>query len=68
MDRHGRPSERTILTQAVVKDGDTIAIGGADTQRQEVQKSSTLFGVPLAQKSAAKNRKVVMFLTARIVD
>ena len=68
IDKHANPSEQTIFTQAVVKDGDTIAIGGADIQKQETKNSSALFGVPLSSKSASKDRKVVMFLTAKIVE
>lgn len=68
IDEHGHPSERTILTQALVNNGDTVAIGGADVQKQETQRNSTLFGIPLSQRSVTKNRKVAMFLTAKIVD
>jgi type II secretory pathway component GspD/PulD (secretin) len=68
IDENMNPAERTILTQAVVNSGDTIAIGGADIQKEQMQKGSTLFGAPLSKRTATKNRKVVMFLTAKIID
>lgn len=62
------PSESTILTQAVIKDGDTMAIGGVDTEREAVQKRGTLFGVPLSKRAATEKKKVVMFLTSKITE
>jgi len=68
IDQNANPSERTILTQVVVNSTDTIAIGGADIQRQDTQRNSNLFGFPLSRRTATENRKVVMFLTATVVD
>jgi len=60
-------NEQTILTNTVVNDGETIIIGGVDSQR-EVDKSSTLFGIPLSSKNKTAGKKVVMFLTAKIIE
>ena len=68
IDGHANPSESSILTQVVVNNADTIAIGGADIQKQESQTSSTPFAVPLSRRTATKNKKVVMFLTVKIID
>jgi len=68
LEKGATPSERTILTQAVVNDGDTIAIGGLDSGTQTVQESQTLFGMPLSKKAKSQQKKVVMFLTAKITD
>lgn len=58
--------ERSILTQVVINNGDTIAIGGVDSRTtQEVQRS--FFGVP-SRRSWQETRKVMMFLTATIPD
>ena len=62
------PSERTILTQAVINSGDTIAIGGAEAERGAGRKKDTLFGLPLARKAASEKKRVEMFLTARIIE
>jgi type II secretory pathway component GspD/PulD (secretin) len=69
IDEYADSSERTILTQVVVNNGDTIAIGGADVEKEEVQKDRALFGIPLfSKKTATEKKKVVMFLTAKIID
>ena len=62
MEKPFTPSERTIITQVLINDGDTIAIGRAQTQ-----KGSTKKGI-LSGKTAKDNKKVEMFLTAKIVD
>lgn len=62
MEKPMTPSERTIITSAVVDDGDTIAIGGA-----EVDKSGTKTGI-LSRKGATEKKKIEMFLTVKIVD
>ena len=62
MEKPFTPSERTIITQAVINDGDTIAIGGAD-----VDKGTAKRGI-LSGKAASEKKKVEMFLTAKIVD
>jgi type II secretory pathway component GspD/PulD (secretin) len=62
MEKLGTPSERSIITQVVLDDGDTVAIGGA-----QVQKGRSKKGL-LSGKSSEENKKVEMFLTAKIVD
>jgi type II secretory pathway component GspD/PulD (secretin) len=61
-----RIQKRSILTQVVINNGDTIAIGGVDSgTTQEVRHS--FFGVS-SGRSRQETRKVMMFLTARISD
>jgi type II secretory pathway component GspD/PulD (secretin) len=62
MEKPFTPSERTIITQVVIDDGDTIAIGGAQTQKEKVKRGL------LSGKAVKENKRVEMFLTARIVD
>jgi len=62
MEKPFTPSERTIITQVVIDDGDTIAIGGADVDRGSAKR-----GI-LSGKAASEKKKTEMFLTARIVD
>jgi hypothetical protein len=62
MERPMTPSERSVITQVVVNDGDTIAIGGAD-----VDKSSANRGI-LSARSASEKKRIEMFLTAKIVE
>jgi type II secretory pathway component GspD/PulD (secretin) len=64
----GAPSERTILTEAVINSGDTIVIGGVETEKETVQRSQSAFGIPLSKKSKNQERQVMMFLTAKIVE
>lgn len=68
IDENADPSVRTILTQVVVNSGDTIVIGGSDTEKESAGKGKTLLGVPLSKQTANEKNKVVMFLTATIVD
>jgi type II secretory pathway component GspD/PulD (secretin) len=63
MERSGNPSERSIITQVLINDGDTIAIGGADSER-----SSSSSSCPMSKRSLEKKKKVEMFLTATTVD
>jgi len=60
--------EQTILTQAMINDGETIVIGGVDSEKRIDKNSRTLFNVPLSSKSKSAREKVVMFLTAKIVE
>jgi type II secretory pathway component GspD/PulD (secretin) len=59
----GAPQEKTILTQVVLRDGDTVAIGGANST-QEVTSQRAFLGIPLSKTQNASAKKVVMFLTA----
>jgi type II secretory pathway component GspD/PulD (secretin) len=63
MERPFTPSERSIITQVVINDGDTVAIGGA-----EVDKESSRSGTPLYKRASGEKKKVEMFLTAKIVE
>ncbi|MDD5585085.1 MAG: secretin N-terminal domain-containing protein [Candidatus Omnitrophica bacterium] len=60
----GVPEEKTVLTQAVLRNGDTIAIGGIDSTQETSSQRRGLFGVSMSKTKASANRKVVMFLTA----
>ena len=60
--------EQTILANAVINDGETIVIGGLDSKRQVDKTSRTLLDVPLSSKAKSETKKVVMFLTAKIVE
>lgn len=57
IDEDAAPSQRTVFTQALVKSGDTIVIGGAETQKKSRQ------GL-----ASSENRRVAIFLTCRIID
>ena len=62
LESNGIPRERTILTQVVINNKDTIVLGGVTEAKTETGKS--LF-------FAAENgesRKVMMFLTATIIE
>ena len=61
--------ERTVLTEVVINNGDTIAIGGVDSARQEVTRDEIpIFDVPLSKRSSQESKKVVMFLTATVLE
>ncbi|MDD4182367.1 MAG: hypothetical protein PHT53_00880, partial [Candidatus Omnitrophica bacterium] len=60
--------EQTILTQVTINDGETIVIGGVDSEKRIDKNNHTLFNVPLYSKSKSARKKVVMFLTAKIVE
>ena len=64
-DRSSR--ERTILTKVIIDDGDTIALGGVNSMRQETTQNK----IPLTGISVTSNtntpRNTIMFLTVNIV-
>lgn len=63
------PYERTILTQVILNSGDTVAIGGVDSGTTQTTTTQTsLFGIPLSKTSSNQQSKVMMFLTATIVE
>jgi len=68
LEKEGAPSESAIFTRAVIADGDTLVLGGADTSKEGAQEEETLLAIPFFKKSVTEGRKVVMFLTANIVD
>ena len=59
----GTIAEKTVLTEVVVNNGDTVAIGGVDTAEESGSKG-TLF----SRRSRKEARKAVMFLTASIIE
>lgn len=69
LERRRTPYERSVLTQVIVNSGDTIAIGGMDSHQQTTEnRSVSILGLPLGSKTKTESKKVVMFLTATIVD
>ena len=69
LERRRTPYERSVLTQGIVNSGDTIAIGGMDCHQQTTEnRSVSILGLPLGSKTKTESKKVVMFLTATIVD
>ena len=54
--------ERTILTQVVINNGDTIALGGVSEARSESGRGW------LSSSDSRRDRRVVMFLTAKIIE
>lgn len=60
------PFERSLSTQVVVNDSDTIMLGSLT---QEVQRTQTqnIFGVPLTKTQGQGKRKTLIFLTVKIV-
>ncbi|MDD5194426.1 MAG: secretin N-terminal domain-containing protein [Candidatus Omnitrophica bacterium] len=61
----GLIEEKSILTQVVVKNGDTVAIGGADTAYDEENRQGVL-GLPLSSERNRASKSVIMFLTAEV--
>ncbi|MDD5044844.1 MAG: secretin N-terminal domain-containing protein [Candidatus Omnitrophica bacterium] len=68
LEKGGNPAQRTVYTNVILNNGDTVAIGSLDTEKEVTQNNQTLFGMPLSTKEKSKNNKVVMFLTAKIID
>jgi len=65
----GSARERSILTQLVVNDGDTVAIGGLDvTGKRTGGESIPPADIAISKGNVDAARKVVMFLTTDIVD
>ncbi len=61
-------NEQTILTKVMINDGETIVIGGSDYEKQVNRSSRSLLNIPLSSRTKSEGKKVVMFLTAKIVD
>lgn len=68
LERNLTPYERTIYTKVLINDGDTIALGQVDSVEQASRKEETLFGLPQAIESSTEQKKMVMFLTAKIAQ
>lgn len=67
INRGALPSEAAIMTRVSLKDGDTVALGALETASDK-EKQDDFLGMPLLSKASAKNKRVVMFLTADIVN
>lgn len=62
-------SEKTILTQVVINNGETVSIGGVDTVKEESGESRVPFlGTRTSKRRSKENRKVIMLLTATVSD
>ena len=62
------PVERSLSTEVIMNSGDTVALGGVESQGQTTSGQTTLFGIPLSRKKESNKSKVVMFLTAEVLD
>jgi len=61
--------ERSALIQVIMGSGDTLAIGAVDTVKKITTKQKTsMLGVPLSEGELEEERKMVMFLTAAVID
>jgi type IV pilus assembly protein PilQ len=61
--------ERSILTQVVVNSGDTIAIGGVTTSRQQVnERTLSHAALPSIEEGSEEYSKLMMFLTVKVLD
>jgi type II secretory pathway component GspD/PulD (secretin) len=58
-------SERSILTQVIVKDGDTIMLGGMDSSYKKNREGISLTGLSAASREEGP-RNIVMFLTVTV--
>lgn len=67
-DSSSVPLDRSLSTQVLVNDGDTVLIGGLDAVRQEQRQEKVSFlGIPIFSSKAEGARHTVIFLTAEIV-
>lgn len=57
--------EKSILTQVNLRAGDALVIGGLDSSKEV---SSSVLGEEISRGSKSEGKKVVMFLTAGIVN
>jgi len=65
LEESGAVAKKAVLTQVVVKDGDTVAIGGVDRiTKSSTRKKIPLLGIPLSKKHSKEDSRVAMFLTA----
>jgi len=66
---NAEPYQNTVLTQVIINNGDTIVLGGLDKQAiQSQSRKTTIFGVPISQRTNQQHRKTALFLTATIAD
>ncbi len=61
------PFKRTLATQVVVNSGETIVLGGLDT-RKTMRSQTSAAGTPDRGSSIEKSGKIVIFLTATILE
>lgn len=69
LNKEGDPEEKTVLTQVVINNRDTIMLGGV-SKVQVKSESSSLPGldIPIFKEKGKEDHRVVMFLTTRIID
>jgi len=60
--------ERSILTQVIVNNGDTIALGGLDTEEERTRQANVPFTDISIPSERLEKKKIVMFLTPTISD
>jgi type II secretory pathway component GspD/PulD (secretin) len=61
--------EQSILTQVVVHNGDTIAIGGVTTSRQRIEgRTLSRADLPAIEEGSEEYSKLMMFLTVKVLD
>jgi general secretion pathway protein D len=64
----GLPLQRSLSTEVIMNNGDTVALGGVESQSQTASRQTTLFGIPLSRAKERNKSRVVMFLTAQVLD
>lgn len=60
------PYKRSISTQVNIEDGDTLVLGGLNTEHSSVESDSSFFGLPLASRQTERGGRMVMFLTVDV--
>jgi len=68
LDDSHSPYERSVSTQVVVNNGDTLVLSGLDAQKKEQRSKSTFLGIPLSSTKTQESKNLVMFVTAEIVE
>ena len=61
------PFNRSLATQVLLNNEETIVIGGLDSQKN-ISSETSILGVHSASTSANDKREIVMFLTAEILE
>ncbi|MFC1599207.1 type II secretion system protein GspD [Candidatus Omnitrophota bacterium] len=68
LDNSYSPYQRSISTQVTIGNGETLALGGLTTQKEQKQHTQTLLGLPLSTSKTKQSKNMVMFVTAEIIE
>ena len=67
LTRSGLPRERSLSTEVILQDGETLASGGVEREETSQENRATFLGLPLSRSAREKSKNLVIFVTAEVL-